>query len=62
MGNKKKTLINKVKKTKDMSKKKVEESVIDKLLKINDLSADELMRYKHDIILDAEGKQIYEPK
>lgn len=47
---------------KEKEQEKVEESIIDNLLKIDDLSADELIRYKHDIILDAEGKQIYEPK
>ncbi len=42
-------------------KKKVEESIIDNLLKIEGLSAEELSIYKNDLILNSEGKRTDNP-
>lgn len=44
-----------------MNEKKVEESIIDNLLKIEGLSAEELIIYKDDLILNSEGKRTYNP-
>jgi len=42
-------------------KKKVEESIIDNLLKIEGLSAEELIIYKNDLILNSESKRTDNP-
>lgn len=45
-----------------MNEKKVEESIIDNLLKIEGLSAEELIRYKNDIVLNIDKEHTEEPK